>query len=177
MLNLGPSNDLPCSSSLLLRSACTLPSFDRWRCRQTYGEDRALVGVPPAVACSAVIELTSIDPPCICTMRYVIAKPMPLPFALVVKYKSKIRGRMSSAIPSPASATLDDNITFITEACQAQKATLRHSLHAIQDEVEKSLSDQVSVDAHSQHLHVAFRSESGPHAHPSPPRLTPLRLQ
>ncbi len=54
---------------------------------------------------ASAFDRTSIAPPCICRMRYVIASPIPLPFGFVVKYSSKIRGNPSAGIPSPSSAT------------------------------------------------------------------------
>src|SRR6185312_5165514 len=51
-------------------------------------------------------DSTSRWPWCSCTIRYVMARPMPLPSRFVVKYRSKIRSRISGGMPSPWSSIL-----------------------------------------------------------------------
>jgi len=49
------------------------------------------------------VDCTSISPSCICTVRYTIERPIPLPLSLVVKYRSKIFWRCSGLMPTPVS--------------------------------------------------------------------------
>ncbi len=71
-------------------------AFD-WLLHYACGSSTRNVVPAPGVDC------TSISPSCICTVRYTIERPIPLPFGLVVKYRSKIRVRSSGLMPTPVS--------------------------------------------------------------------------
>ena len=119
---------------------------------------------PPGVDC------TSTSPSCSWTMRKTIERPMPLPFSLVVKYRSKMRGRFSGGMPTPVSST--DRATRrreATAAARAKRAAVGHRLQRVDRQVQHRLHQHalVGVDvrqgrcAHSSRMVTRRRCASG----------------
>jgi hypothetical protein len=80
----------------------------------------------------------SIVPSWSCTIRNVMAKPIPEPSFRVVKYKRKIFSRNSWGMPAPVSATL-----------------ISDRLHAVYHHVENGLLDEVAIHADFRALGLA----------------------
>ena len=95
------------------------------------------------------VDCTSISPSCICTVRYTIDRPMPLPFSFVVKYRSKIRCRCSGLMPTPVSVNDDRDAPAARRlAADPQRAAVGHRLTGVQRQVQKRLPQhrRIAVD-------------------------------
>ena len=107
-------------------------------------------------------------------MRYVIAKPIPLPSFLVVKYKSKILSRTSGRNAATLVMNAEQRHAAVFGQPHCQLAALRHGLGAIQHDVQQRLLQQVrihlgqhrAVGQIALHMHVAgFEFGGGQHQH------------
>ena len=90
----------------------------------------------------------SIVPSCNCTIRNVIASPIPLPPCLVVKYSRKIFSRSSGGIPAPVSRMRISAVSSDAPRFKPQFAAVRHRLHGVHHHVEHRLLEQVAIHPH-----------------------------
>ena len=77
---------------------------------------------------------------------------MPLPPFFVVKYRLKILSRMSGGTPCPWSWTLTSMAYAVASGNYLELAAVGHGLHAVDDDVEQGLLDEIGVDANGELL-------------------------
>ncbi len=74
-----------------------------------------------------------------------MARPIPLPSLLVVKYRSKIFSRISSGMPVPSSAMRRTAFFLFSSSTTRRRTPVRHGLRPILNHIERRLFQQVGI--------------------------------